>query len=401
MDDQARQSIREVVLKYGRSVCDEPQRCEALLRDLCPGHGREIHVLVHALRERVAAELLTASAGMPREMLLGRLSKRLEDGIALSPDAARWGVESWALALGVITEAELTPPAASRPPANGSLPGHPGTPAAGAGGYSPPAVPPPSIQTPAAGPHAGSRSSSTAGIIAAIVALTLTIGGGAAIIITNQQQQLAAEQQRQRDEAQRQQQETQRQEAALAQAKQDAEEAKKAAEELRGQLSKLSGASLVNVAASTPAPAGDPHEAASQLVRLAENRREISAKMMKLHRDVRLPLEQQYGTNSSELDRAYAGYPHDNQARAYELMAQEADASAAAAQSLALPDTDRNLLVEYLQAQAQAYRELNQALVRERNSGYMSAKQLWDQQRSGIYLKTKALRERARAAFMQ
>ncbi|MBA2503675.1 MAG: hypothetical protein H0V27_12430 [Pyrinomonadaceae bacterium] len=109
MIDVPRQTLREIVAKYGRSVCENPKRCKALLRDYCGTHRREINVLIAALEERVGEELLAAGAGRsttPREVLLSRLTKRLENHLALTEGAARWAVDSWAVALGVLSEAE-------------------------------------------------------------------------------------------------------------------------------------------------------------------------------------------------------------------------------------------------------------------------------------------------------
>ncbi len=107
MIDVPRRTLLEIVAKYGRSVCENPKRCKALLRDYCGTHRREINVLIAALEERVGEELLAAGrSATPREVLLSRLTKRLENHLALTEDAARWAVDSWALALGVLSEAE-------------------------------------------------------------------------------------------------------------------------------------------------------------------------------------------------------------------------------------------------------------------------------------------------------
>ena len=107
MNHLPRQKLCEIVARYGRSVIDQSRRCEGLLRDFCGEHRREIAVLMSAIEERVAADLLESHAGMPRELLLSRLVKRLCDHRALSEDGARWAVESWALALGILSSAEL------------------------------------------------------------------------------------------------------------------------------------------------------------------------------------------------------------------------------------------------------------------------------------------------------
>lgn len=107
MTDLPREKLGELIATYGQTLCDDPRRCEALLRDLCAANRREIHVLVSALRERVAADLLAASEGVPREVLRARLTQRLQDNLGLAEEIARWTVDSWALALRKLSPAEL------------------------------------------------------------------------------------------------------------------------------------------------------------------------------------------------------------------------------------------------------------------------------------------------------
>jgi hypothetical protein len=63
----------------------------------------------------VATELLASNNTLPHEVLLARLTKRLCDRLALSQEAARWAVESWALAQGVICTKELQKPSPHPP----------------------------------------------------------------------------------------------------------------------------------------------------------------------------------------------------------------------------------------------------------------------------------------------
>jgi len=107
MNDLPRQKLREIVARHGRSVARDARRCEGLLRDCCGQYRREVSVLVSALEEHVPADLLAAPAGTPREVLLARLAHKLCDHLALSEPAARWAVNSWALALGLVPEDEL------------------------------------------------------------------------------------------------------------------------------------------------------------------------------------------------------------------------------------------------------------------------------------------------------
>src|SRR5438132_7051420 len=100
MNEIPRQKLYELIAKYGESLCDQPLRLEGLLRDLCGKYRLEINLFVHALKEGIATDLRNASASVHTDLLIARLGKRLQDHHGVSEEAARWAVESWALALG-------------------------------------------------------------------------------------------------------------------------------------------------------------------------------------------------------------------------------------------------------------------------------------------------------------
>lgn len=102
MDAIPRQKLCEIILRYGSSLSGEPQRCEALLRDLCGQYRKEISALVSAVKEGITRELLSSENDISSAILLESLTQKLQENSALSEEAARWSVESWALALGVI-----------------------------------------------------------------------------------------------------------------------------------------------------------------------------------------------------------------------------------------------------------------------------------------------------------
>lgn len=107
MNALPRHTLTRIIAKHGRAICDSPKRLEALLRDLCGADRREVNILVGAMEERVAADLLRAGASVPREVMLAQLIARLENDLAYTQEAARWAVDSWAVALGVLSEAEF------------------------------------------------------------------------------------------------------------------------------------------------------------------------------------------------------------------------------------------------------------------------------------------------------
>ena len=116
MNPAARQKLVELVARFGRDICDDPQRCEALLRDVYGDqHQREVFVLVAAVKNRAASELAADASGVPKEVLLARLSHRLHCNFGFTEDLALWCVETWALALGAPTHAHDKPASAQKP----------------------------------------------------------------------------------------------------------------------------------------------------------------------------------------------------------------------------------------------------------------------------------------------
>jgi hypothetical protein len=106
--DVPRVKLSELVGQYGPGLSSDARRCKALLGDVCRNQYRaECAVLVAAVEEGVAGDLLSTSSGLPVEVLLGRLSDRLQADRGISPDLARWSVECWAVALGVAADGSI------------------------------------------------------------------------------------------------------------------------------------------------------------------------------------------------------------------------------------------------------------------------------------------------------
>ncbi len=121
MHELPRQTLQELIARYGDTLVDNPRRTRALLMDLCGEYRPEIFILTTAQEEQVPDDLLDIQNGVPTALLVAQLTKRLMENRALNESAARWAVESWALALGMeITPIESLP--STPPPMHASAP---------------------------------------------------------------------------------------------------------------------------------------------------------------------------------------------------------------------------------------------------------------------------------------
>ncbi|MFI3220880.1 MAG: tetratricopeptide repeat protein [Methylococcales bacterium] len=102
LDPHPRRQLCLIVEQYGQPIMTDPKRCRGLLNDLAAQYRLENNLLMMALEQDIAEQLLTPSSFMTIELQLERLAQSLRDAIGVEEELAYWAVESWALALGVI-----------------------------------------------------------------------------------------------------------------------------------------------------------------------------------------------------------------------------------------------------------------------------------------------------------
>ena len=134
MSSTPRDVLIEIVAKHGEPLLASPLRTEGLLKDYCGEFRREIFVLVSCLRAGVV-EQLRGQNGPSVKLVCARLALKLERDPAISSDIAKWAVESWAIALGLLH------PEAVTARLSGGADG-----AARAFGQNQPEAPPPSVR---------------------------------------------------------------------------------------------------------------------------------------------------------------------------------------------------------------------------------------------------------------
>jgi formylglycine-generating enzyme required for sulfatase activity len=112
-DKLVAEQLRMLIERYGKDVCSDSKRLEALLRDYCPNDTAWVNILLTALSARVPKELLEST--MPLPLLRRRLIQQLQQQYGLTEAAAQWAVETWAQALG-LAEVVNTPVATNPSP---------------------------------------------------------------------------------------------------------------------------------------------------------------------------------------------------------------------------------------------------------------------------------------------
>lgn len=100
-DNYPRAKLGLIIQQHGHRIIADPKRCKAILADLMPEYRLEINLLITALEENIASELLKASSLISPDIQVARLAKRLKENRGIEIELAYWACESWALALAI------------------------------------------------------------------------------------------------------------------------------------------------------------------------------------------------------------------------------------------------------------------------------------------------------------
>ncbi len=104
MNKNVRLRLKKIIIKYGAEICSQSKRLRGLLNDLCPGCKKENFLLLTALNKKIVADLLKLKSNQVYQIKAKKLKQRLIDNCGIDKDSARWAVDSWAYALGIIND---------------------------------------------------------------------------------------------------------------------------------------------------------------------------------------------------------------------------------------------------------------------------------------------------------
>ena len=106
MQNSSREQLIKLISQYGCSIVNEFSRCESLILDLCGQQKLDVNLLLIALKQNIPSDLLKLNEKTHLDLIINRLTSRLSKSYGILEENARWAVESWTLALGMISLAQ-------------------------------------------------------------------------------------------------------------------------------------------------------------------------------------------------------------------------------------------------------------------------------------------------------
>jgi hypothetical protein len=101
MNEQPHVKLREYVARSGFGILNDPNQCEAWLRNACPQSAWESSILIAALRQGVPSFIGNRNPAMPGPAIRAQIAQQFQSTSGFAPDAAQWGVDAWAYILGI------------------------------------------------------------------------------------------------------------------------------------------------------------------------------------------------------------------------------------------------------------------------------------------------------------
>lgn len=99
MNPAVREQLCQLVTTHGAATLEDHPQWLGLLRDLGVENRREVFALATAYQAHAPQELLNSPRAVPIATVVEQLTARLCADTGLADDAARWAIESWAIAL--------------------------------------------------------------------------------------------------------------------------------------------------------------------------------------------------------------------------------------------------------------------------------------------------------------
>jgi len=107
MNDFPRKILCEILREKGHTIIENEKQFKAIFNDHCKGEfKKERRCILDSISEGIPETLLSKHSDLPYNLLSSQLTGRLVN-FGFDRNLAQWTVDSWALALGIISESDL------------------------------------------------------------------------------------------------------------------------------------------------------------------------------------------------------------------------------------------------------------------------------------------------------
>ncbi|MFA4986523.1 MAG: hypothetical protein WC712_08070 [Candidatus Brocadiia bacterium] len=117
--NEIRAKLAEFVATHGNAILGDRHKCMSLLAEHLPSHAPEVKTILAALHAGIPQDLISITNRATAIVMMDVLRLKLAGKERISDAQARWAIESWAIALGIIghshTEGRANPFADAKP----------------------------------------------------------------------------------------------------------------------------------------------------------------------------------------------------------------------------------------------------------------------------------------------
>lgn len=107
MNSEAKSRICEIVKKHGVEICRDISQCSALIRENLAAYPDEKELFLVSLRTGIPSKLLNSNRETVKDQTAPRLTKQLESDSQTTEEKARWIVDVWIEALGLLSKPHI------------------------------------------------------------------------------------------------------------------------------------------------------------------------------------------------------------------------------------------------------------------------------------------------------
>lgn len=103
-----RKNLTKIISGNPRDILNDSKKIKNLLLDLNQGaEKKEVNILCYSLEDKIPLDLIKCNESVPFEIISKQLILRLQNNTGITEELAKWSVETWAIALNIVSSNQL------------------------------------------------------------------------------------------------------------------------------------------------------------------------------------------------------------------------------------------------------------------------------------------------------